>query len=87
MVAPGCVEVTLFCQPERSRYVLSLLNFQKDLPNIPIYGIEVRLRLPQPVRRIVALPSETPVDHQARNGRTVFTVGRLDTLAIFAVVF
>ena len=49
--AHPAVEVTMFHQPERGRDVLCLLNFQKELPNIPIEGIQLRLRLPgQPAR-------------------------------------
>ena len=36
--------MTVFHQPDRHRYLLSLVNFQKDLPNIPIEGIAVRMR-------------------------------------------
>ncbi len=84
--APACVEATLFHQPERGRYLLSLLNAQKDLPNIPVRDIEIRLRLPGPVRRIEALPSGRVVDHRTERGRTTFIVPRLDTLAVFAVI-
>ena len=45
--APAVVEATLFHQPERARYVVSLVNFQKDLPNIPVDGIRLRLRVAQ----------------------------------------
>ena len=34
--------MTVFHQPDRHRYLLSLVNFQKDLPNIPVEGIDVR---------------------------------------------
>ncbi len=43
--APGCVEATLFRQEDRNRYLLSLLNFQQELPNIPINDIRCRLHL------------------------------------------
>ena len=54
--APSAVELTLFYQPDRHRYRLSLVNFQKDLPNIPVTDIPVRLRLPERVVQIVELP-------------------------------
>jgi hypothetical protein len=84
--APAVVEMTAFHQPDRHRYVVSLVNFQKDLPNIPIDGITVRARLsPQSVRRIVRLPDSATVEHQLHGGEIRFPVGRLETLAMFAL--
>jgi hypothetical protein len=84
--APAAVELTLFHQPERHRYRLSLVNFQKDLPNIPVADIAVRLRLPAKVHRVVQLPGDRPVPHTEADGVARFTVLRLETLAMYAVV-
>jgi len=90
-VAPPPVELTVFHQPDRHRYLLSLVNFQKDLPNIPIEGIEVRARLAdrpagaQQLRRVVRLPDGLVVDHQTTGGTVTFRVPRLETLAMFAL--
>jgi hypothetical protein len=84
--APAAVELTLFHQPERHRYRLSLVNFQKDLPNIPIVEIPVRLRLPEKIVRIVALPGDRPIAHHEAEGLVRFAVPRLETLAMFAVI-
>jgi hypothetical protein len=84
--APAAVELTLFHQPERHRYRLSLVNFQKDLPNIPVLDIPVRLRLPEKVIRIVALPGDRPIAHAEAEGAVRFVVPRLETLAMFAVI-
>ncbi len=84
--APAAVELTLFYQPERHRYRLSLVNFQKDLPNIPVTEIPVRLRLPENVMQIVELPGGRKVEHSEANGVVRFTVPRLETLAVFGVI-
>jgi hypothetical protein len=84
--APAAVELTLFHQPELHRYRLSLVNFQKDLPNIPIEQIPVQLRLPAKVHRIVALPTNRRIPHTERDGVVRFTVPRLEALAMFAVI-
>jgi hypothetical protein len=84
--APAAVEMTMFHQPERRRYVLSLVNFQKELPNIPIEGIKVRLQLgSEGVRSIAQLPGNKLIKHQKKQGATTFTVPRLETLAMFAI--
>jgi hypothetical protein len=84
--APAAVELTLFHEPERHRYRLTLVNFQKDLPNLPVEHIPVRLRLPGKVRRVAALPGDRTIAHDERDGVVRFTVPRLETLAMFAVV-
>lgn len=83
--APACVEITLFHQPERGRYVLSLVNFQKELPNLPVESIEVRLRLPQPLQRVALLPGGERVPHQSAAGVVHFAVPRLQTLVVYAL--
>jgi hypothetical protein len=84
--APECVEVTLFHQPGRKRYLLSLVNFQKDMPNIPVEGIGLRLRLGgQGVRRVTRLPDGVKVEHTRQGDVDTFVVPRLETLALFAV--
>ena len=84
--APAAVELTLFHQPELHRYRLTLVNFQKDLPNIPVESIPVRLRLPEKVHRVVLLPGDRTIPHTEKDGAVSFTVPRLETLAMLAVV-
>jgi hypothetical protein len=40
--APGAVELVMYEQKEKQRSMVHLVNFQKDLPNIPVDGIIVR---------------------------------------------
>ncbi len=85
VTAHPAVEATLFHQPDRRRYVLSLVNFQHDLPNVPIDGITVRLRLPQPVKSVRVLPAGRMLPLR-REGRAVtFAAPRLATLLRLAL--
>ncbi len=84
--APAAVEVTMFYQPERHRYRLSLVNFQKDLPNIPVTDIPVRLRLPERVVQVVELPGGHRIAHSEADGVVRFRALRLESLAIFGVI-
>jgi hypothetical protein len=84
--APKAVEVTTFHQADRRRFVVNLLNFQKELPNIPVEGVRIRLRLNgSTVRRVVQLPAGTPIGYEERDGCLEFAVPRLETLAMIAV--
>jgi hypothetical protein len=83
---PASVEITLFHQPEQHRYRLTLVNFQRDLPNIPVDGIQVRLRLEgQRVHRVMRLPNNQRIDHREEGKQVSFTAPRLETLAMFAI--
>ena len=84
--APAAVEVTLFHQPDRDRCVLALVNFQKELPNVPVQGIQVRLRLaPWRVRSITRQPAGQAVPFRLREGVVSFSAPRLETLELLAV--
>jgi hypothetical protein len=80
VAAHPAVEATLFHQPDRSRYVLNLVNFQPTLPNLPVDDIAVRLRLPRRVRRVRVIPSGDSLRFRSRPGVTAFRVPRLHTL-------
>jgi hypothetical protein len=83
--AHPAVEATLFHQPERRRYVLSLVNFQRDLPNVPVDGMAIRLRLPQRVQSVRVLPSGQPVRLRREGDGVTFTAPRLNTLLMLAL--
>jgi hypothetical protein len=84
--APPCVEVALFHQPERHRYLLSLVNYQAELPNLPVDGVRIQLRLPEEkVEEVRELPSQHAVPHDRKPGVVTFTAPRLETLALFAI--
>jgi hypothetical protein len=85
VTAHPAVEATLFYQPERSRYVLGLVNFQHDLPNVPVDGIAVRLRLPQRVQSVRVPPSGRPVRLRREGDGVTFTAPRLNTLLMLAI--
>jgi hypothetical protein len=83
--APPCVEVSLTRQPERGRYVLSLVNFQKQFPMVPVRDVRVRVRVPEAVRRAELLPRSEPLV-LSRGGDVVeFTVPAVGTLAMVAL--
>lgn len=84
--APGCVEVTALRQPARGRILLSLVNFQKDLPNLPVHGIRVKLR-PGDAKpgRLVLLPEGTEWPFTLEGDAVCFTAPVLETLLMFGL--
>jgi len=85
VAAHPVVEATLFHQPERRRYVFSLVNFQKDFPTIPIENIEVKLRLPARVKSVTSVRDGKSVKFREHSGIVTLTAPRLDTLLMCVV--
>jgi hypothetical protein len=83
--APASVEASLFDQPDRSRYILSLVNFQEELPNIPVSDVRIRLRLPAKVGTVRVLPSGQELKVERNADVVSFVAPRLATLSMFAI--
>ena len=85
-VAPEAVEVTVFKQEDRKRFLVSVLNFQQELPNIPVDGIRIRVRLDnKKPTRLLILPKEQKVAFEVRNNYAEFTLPRLETFQMLAL--
>jgi hypothetical protein len=84
--APRPVEITLFHQKDRRRFLINLLNFQSELPNIPVMNIEVKIRLDEKkASGVVELPAENKLKFQQEDGYAIFTVPRLETFVMAAL--
>jgi hypothetical protein len=84
--APSSVELTLFHQDKLKRYVLNVLSYQQELPNLPVYGIRVKVWLGdrEPVR-VLKLPNKEQVSSVYEEGPVTFEIPRLDNFAMFAI--
>ncbi len=84
--APKSVEVTLFHQPEKKRYLVNLLNFQKELPNIPVEGVRVKVRLEgKEPRRLLELPREKKIPCEVKDGYVEFVAPKLETFLMLSL--
>jgi hypothetical protein len=84
--APACVEITLFDDPEAGRLRINLLNFQKTLPNLPVAGVRVRIRLDdRHPQRLTVLPDGDSVPYRLSAGWLDFTAPRLDTFLMLGL--
>ena len=82
--APKSVEATLFFQADRDRFVLNVINYQQELPNIPIHDLDIRVRLDgRSVRGVALLPDRTALAFCAVDDAVEL---RLPLLADFAMV-
>jgi len=76
--APKSVEITMFRKEEG--YIVNLLNFQTDLPNIPVFGIKLRIKVgDRAISKALLLPSGTSLPFEVRNQDIELEIPRLDT--------
>ena len=84
--APHPVEISAFHQEDKRRYLISLVNFQKDLPNIPVDNVRVRLKLDgRRVKRLVSLPDERKLNFELRDEFAHIQLPRLETFQMMAL--
>jgi len=84
--APKPVEVILFHQEDKKRYLINLVNFQKELPNIPVEGIKLRIRLDgKEPQRLIKLPEEKGLTYEMKKDHLEFTSPKLETFLMIAL--
>ena len=81
--APAAIEITVHKQPNRN--ILSLVNFQHQVPVIPVNDVKVSLAVEGDVCCVKLLPDESCLPYKQENGRVSFTVPYVDTLAMVSV--
>jgi hypothetical protein len=77
--APPAVEVTVFHQPNRKRYLVNVVNEQELLPPIPVFDISIRVRTDgKRATRAALLPAETPLALTVKGDYAEVVVPELD---------
>ncbi|MCX6992314.1 MAG: family 10 glycosylhydrolase [Kiritimatiellaeota bacterium] len=85
---PKSVEALVFDQAAEKRLIMSVLNFQADLPNIPVIGARIAVRLDgrRPLK-LLRFPENTAVKFMQRNGYAEFEIPRIDTFLMFGLLY
>jgi hypothetical protein len=84
--APKVVEITTFEQPEKKRLIVSLVNFPRELPPVPVENVTMTLRTGAArVRRVTVVPSGATLPFTAAGNSITFTVPLVETFAMAAV--
>lgn len=86
--APAPVEITRIDQPKKNRILLHVLNFQNEMPNLPVYDITIRvLTGKKKIKRLVLVPKGTSVPFQRQKEYVEFNLSRLDTYAMLELSY
>ena len=87
--APACVEITVNRSTTANAYLVGLVNYQKELPNVPVRDLTVTLRLPgvsQPTA-CTRVSDGTRMKVKSQGDALVLEVPFLDTLEMLEIVF
>jgi hypothetical protein len=86
--APRPVEITVFDQASEKRFLVNILNFQAELPSIPVQGLRVALHMAERrAAKVVRLPDREELPFRNESGYVEFEVKRLDTFQMVAVIY
>ena len=85
---PKPVELTYFLQEERKRGILNILNYQEELPNLPIHDLRIRVnaaaRTPTAVN---ILPTRETLEFSRKGDFVEFVLPRLQDFAMVELKF
>lgn len=85
--APKPVEITVFHQPDKKRYLISLLNIQEELPNVPVEAIEVKMNIPQKAIGLLDVGTEKTWPFETQDNSVRFKTGRFQTFQFYALSY
>jgi hypothetical protein len=84
--APRVVEVTVFSQPEKKRLIVSLVNFPRELPPVPVHDVSVTVRTSGArARSVSVVPTDAALSFTTGKDSVTFTVPLLETFAMASV--
>jgi hypothetical protein len=86
--APRAVEVTLFHQPEKKRFLINVVNEQEQPPPIPVFNATVRVKMNgKKAVGAALLPDEEPLPFEVKGEYVEVTVPELDVFHMLMVVY
>ncbi len=77
---PDSAEITLLRSRDGQTDLLGIVNYQEELPNIPLIDLEISVRVPEP-RNMHDIPANY------RNGLLTLNIERLDHAALFELIY
>ena len=87
--APECVEITLLKSSTANAYIVGFVNYQKELPNVPVRDLYATIRLPDGAvpGSCVRVSDNTELEVKFEAGALRLEVPYLETLEMIEIVF
>lgn len=84
--APECVEITTLMSTQKNAMLVGLVNYQKELPNVPVHDITVTLNLPAKPVSVTRISNGSSLAYGTGNEITV-TIPKLETIEMIEILF
>jgi hypothetical protein len=87
--APSCVEITILKSTIKNVYLVCLVNYQRELPNIPVRDLTIRLKLPSnhQLASIQRVSDSAMVGIEKDADEIMVEIPCLDTLQMYAIEY
>jgi hypothetical protein len=84
--APVCVEITVLRGMDTGATLVAMVNYQKELPNVPVLGVKVKLEwTDQEPKRCVAVSTGAALAFTCAQGALSFEVPLLETIEMVEI--
>jgi hypothetical protein len=86
---PECVEITLLKSSTGNAYLAGFVNYQKELPNVPVRDIYAKIRLPDGAvpKKCIRVSDMKKIDFKVDGGTLRIEVPLLETIEMFEIFF
>lgn len=87
--APECVEITLLKSTTKHAYIAGFVNYQKELPNVPVRDIYATIRLPDGVipKSCIRVSDNKKIDVKIEKGALCLEVPCLETIEMIEMMY
>jgi len=86
MEAPACVEVVTLHDMENNRFVISIVNVQEALPPIPVFNIQIKLKLGgRRLNQVRYLSANEDMSYKEQDGNVIINIENLDIFGMIVV--
>jgi hypothetical protein len=85
--APACVEITLLKSQTRSSFLIAAVNYQEELPGVPVRDISLKIALPDAKRatRCTSVMRKQNVEFQTEMNTVQLHISELNTIEVIEV--
>lgn len=84
---PSQLELVAFTEAAKGYTYISLVNCIEGFSVPALVDTTVRVKADKPVKQVLALPAETPIDFKQEDGYAVFDVPRVDICSMYRVEY
>ena len=86
--APSCVNLTVLESSVENSYLLCLVNWQEELPNIPVHNLVTELRLPNSpsLKSCQRVSTGQDMDFDFDQGVITLTLAQFETVEMIRII-